>query len=170
MNSGRLSLPSTYSESGLNSPDSPSFIGQMVPGAPCADAPVTTAESAPSWLLHHLGGDFCGLYFARGDETEDSLAQLRETLAALEVPVRLLPIFPPGSKAPAGSLIDSEQLMAEARYDARPGSFYLIRPDQHVTARWREADPQAIRGALHRALGKGLAGAEAEAEKEGTAA
>lgn len=169
VNSGRLSLPSTYSESGLNSPDSKGFIGQMLPGAPCADAPVTV-DGKESWLLHHLGGDFCGLYFVRAGETAESLAQLRDSLAALEVPVRLVPIFPPGSNAPAGSLIDSEHLMAEARYDARPGSFYMIRPDQHVTARWRETDPQAVRGALHRALGKGLAAADADAEKEGTAA
>lgn len=169
VNSGRLSLPSTYSESGLNSPDSKGFIGQMVPGAPCADAPVTV-DGKESWLLHHLGGDFCGLYFARADETEESIAHLRNHLATLEVPVRLLPIFPPGSDAPAGALIDSAPLMAEARYDARPGTFYLIRPDQHVTARWREADPQAIRGALHRALGRGLAGVDAETVSEGTAA
>lgn len=166
VNSGRLSLPSTYSDSGLNSPDSPGFLGAMVPGAPCADAPVTV-DGKDSWLLHQLGGDFCALYFARDEETAETLAHLRESLAALEIPVRLVTVFPPGREAPAGALVDSAH-QADARYDARPGSFYLIRPDQHVTARWREADPQAIRGALHRALGKGLAGTETVTE--GTAA
>ena len=34
---------------------------------------------------------------------------------------------------------DSEGLLA-TRYDARPGTFYLLRPDQHVCARWRSFD------------------------------
>ena len=37
------------------------------------------------------------------------------------------------------------------RYDAKPGSAWLIRPDQHVVARWRHLDAPAIRAALARA-------------------
>ena len=39
------------------------------------------------------------------------------------------------------------------RYDARPGTTYLVRPDQHVAARWRALDVEAVRAALGRALG-----------------
>ena len=41
---------------------------------------------------------------------------------------------------------------AAQRYDARPGTCYLLRPDQHVAARWRRFDPAAVRSALCRAL------------------
>jgi 3-(3-hydroxy-phenyl)propionate hydroxylase len=34
------------------------------------------------------------------------------------------------------------------RYDARPGTAYLVRPDQHVAARWRAFDPARVRRAL----------------------
>jgi 3-(3-hydroxy-phenyl)propionate hydroxylase len=45
---------------------------------------------------------------------------------------------------------DAEGLLAQ-RYDAQPGTVYLIRPDQHVAARWRRFDAAAIRAALRRA-------------------
>ncbi len=45
---------------------------------------------------------------------------------------------------------DCDGLLA-GRYDARPGTTYLIRPDQHVAARWRIFDRAAIAAALDRA-------------------
>jgi len=38
-----------------------------------------------------------------------------------------------------------------ARFDARPGTAYLLRPDQHVCGRWRSFEPGKIRRALARA-------------------
>jgi 3-(3-hydroxy-phenyl)propionate hydroxylase len=38
------------------------------------------------------------------------------------------------------------------RYDGQPGTVYLIRPDQHVAARWRRFDADAVGAALRRAL------------------
>ena len=45
-------------------------------------------------------------------------------------------VVPKGNDTTAGVLIDAEGLLAQ-RYDLRPGSAYLFRPDQHVCARWR---------------------------------
>jgi 3-(3-hydroxy-phenyl)propionate hydroxylase len=47
-------------------------------------------------------------------------------------------------------LTDAEGLVA-ARFDGRPGSCYLIRPDQHVAARWRSFDLAAVRAAIAQA-------------------
>ncbi len=41
-----------------------------------------------------------------------------------------------------------------ARYDAKPGSTYLFRPDQYLTARFREYDEKALLAAHDRALGR----------------
>jgi len=49
-------------------------------------------------------------------------------------------------------LEDVKGLVAE-RYDARPGTFYLIRPDQHVAARLRTVDTTRIAAARDRAIG-----------------
>lgn len=43
--------------------------------------------------------------------------------------------------------------LAARRYDARPGTTYLIRPDRYVAARWRRYDPAAVQAALERASG-----------------
>jgi len=37
------------------------------------------------------------------------------------------------------------------RYDAQDGTTYLIRPDQHVAARWRAFDAAQVQAALARA-------------------
>ena len=147
VNSGRLSTPSTYADSALNTPDVEAFAGALRPGAPAADAPLTRQGQA-DWLLRRLGGGFTGIYFAGSARDDDVFLQA----AALEngaVPVRTLVIAAQGEGKP-GMFEDSAGLFA-ARYDATPGSFYLLRPDQHVCARWRSFDAQSVRDAVGRA-------------------
>ncbi|MCS6879509.1 MAG: FAD-dependent oxidoreductase [Geminicoccaceae bacterium] len=52
--------------------------------------------------------------------------------------------------------VPAEGLAAE-RWDARPGTTYLLRPDQHVAARFREPDPARIADALARLWGRASA-------------
>jgi 3-(3-hydroxy-phenyl)propionate hydroxylase len=40
------------------------------------------------------------------------------------------------------------------RYDAQPGTTYLLRPDQHVLARWRSLDSAQLQAAMARSLGQ----------------
>ena len=47
-------------------------------------------------------------------------------------------------------LVDAQGLFAK-RYDAQPGSAWLVRPDQHVVARWRAIHRDAIASARDRA-------------------
>ena len=49
-------------------------------------------------------------------------------------------------------LIDSAGLFAR-RFDATPGAAYLLRPDQHLCARWRTFDLEKVKAARERALG-----------------
>ena len=48
--------------------------------------------------------------------------------------------------------VDGSEL-ARQRYDGRPGTAYLVRPDRYVAARWRRPQAPAIRAALARAMG-----------------
>jgi len=61
-------------------------------------------------------------------------------------------VSPKGGTAPEGLrvFVDTKNRFAE-RFDALPGTTYLIRPDQHVAARWRNFDALAVKAALARA-------------------
>ena len=145
VNSGRLSVPAVHRDSPLNTPDDDAFAGAMVPGAVAADAPVDGPEG--KWLLPYLGGGFSLLVFGSGasDEAE-------RTLATAPVPCRIVRV---GAKAAGtkAALVDGEGLAA-ARYDARDGTCYLIRPDQHVCARWRAFDLARVQAALAHATAR----------------
>jgi 3-(3-hydroxy-phenyl)propionate hydroxylase len=156
VNSGRLSVPAVLDDSPLNTPDRDPFAGAMVPGAPAADAPVITADG-PGWLLEQLGGVFNGLYFTGAEGVPEADSAALAALAAGPVPVhtRIVSAERMQDALPAGvtALGDPEGLVVR-RYDGRPGSFYLLRPDQHICARWRRLDGDRLDGALARALGR----------------
>jgi 3-(3-hydroxy-phenyl)propionate hydroxylase len=152
VNSGRLSVPTTLLASPLNTPDTARFEGRMQPGAAAADAPVLRADDRASWLLHELGADFSVLVY--GDAAVHARAGRLRAAAAGLAPLKLLSVWPCEAAAHADgpdSVIDHEGLVAE-RYDLLPGTIYLLRPDHHVCARWREPSVDALRVALRRAL------------------
>ncbi|CAN7759959.1 FAD-dependent oxidoreductase [Variovorax sp. LjRoot178] len=143
VNSGRLSVPATLHGSPLNTPDADAFSGRMVPGAVAADAPVTLAGGRSGWLLRELGSTtFTALVFGEGEPAERSARAVAEADASLRV-LRVLRV----------PLAEANALAAQ-RYDAQPGTVYLLRPDQHVCARWRAPSSFAIRAALARALAR----------------
>ncbi|WP_341316877.1 FAD-dependent oxidoreductase [Paraburkholderia sp. IMGN_8] len=153
-NSGRLSVPAVLRDSPLNTADSDRFEGLMVPGASCVDAPVLAAGQ-PAWLLRQLGQQFTGVLFC-GSQGVDSAAQAAlETLRAGPIPLNLVVVTSGDARAAVAqgaNVVHDAEGLATARYDATPGTFYLIRPDQHVCARWRQFDASAVEGALKRAL------------------
>lgn len=141
VNSGRLSLPSTLDHSTLNTPDRDAFAGPMVPGAPALDAPLTGTQG-PAWLIDRTGGKF------------DLLCYGERPPAAVhaDFPVRTTLVTPKGSNPNTNDAFQDIQGHFARRYDATPGTIYLLRPDQHVAGRWRNPDAGAIRAALERAV------------------
>jgi 3-(3-hydroxy-phenyl)propionate hydroxylase len=133
VNSGRLSRPCSLAGFPLSSPDAIGIGGTMVPGSPCFDAPVRTAQGRDGWLLDHLGGSFVALGF--------------ETLPPTPSGIRRLTV------GASGDLVDAHGLLA-ARYGGAPGVVYLIRPDQHVAARFRDPTAADLASALARAKGR----------------
>ena len=125
VNSGRLSLPCAYTDSPLSTPDGGGFESGVAPGAPAVDAPLADG----SWLLDKLHHGFTLLCFGEPNNGLD------------ELPAEIC-------------LIGEGDGMVHERYDGRPGTVYLMRPDQHVAARFRTPDAAAIAAAMERAAGR----------------
>jgi 3-(3-hydroxy-phenyl)propionate hydroxylase len=132
VNSGRLSVPCTYDGLSLKGPEAlAGGPARTRVGSACPDAPL-----AEGFLLDRLGNDFVLLTIdAEAPETlaEDGIAVRRVALSATD--------------DPSGAL--AERYLGAAR-----AAVYLIRPDQHVAARWSLYDDAALRAALRRACGK----------------
>ncbi|MBX3618870.1 MAG: FAD-dependent oxidoreductase [Rhizobacter sp.] len=138
VNSGRLSTPTPYVDSPLNTPDDDSFEGTMRPGTHCADAPLLR-DGDRGWLLGQLGqadDDFVVLTF--GPPAVDRVQGGKVNARVISV---------------GRDLVDADGWLAR-RYDGRPGTTYLIRPDQVVAARWRSFDAARIAAAMSRACGQ----------------
>jgi len=143
VNSGRLSVPAFLTESQLNTSDTDLFEGWMMPGAPMDDAPVQV-NGLDTWLLRQVSNashEFTLLVF--GTNAID--------LPELPWKVSVLRVIQRDGLSNPGDVVDTEGLVAR-RYDGRSGTVYLLRPDQHVAARWRNFDATALRNALSKAL------------------
>jgi 3-(3-hydroxy-phenyl)propionate hydroxylase len=131
VNSGRLSVPATYDGSPLNGDDDPDLPRALRPGAPALDAPL-----GDTWLIDRLGGRFQLLGFD------------------VEVPRRLEIEGVAVEGLALRAADDATGALAKRWLGASPGAVYLLRPDQHVAARWSAYDEAKVRTALRRAIGK----------------
>jgi 3-(3-hydroxy-phenyl)propionate hydroxylase len=125
VNSGRLSLPCMLDGSPLNGPDDARLPPRTRPGAPAVDAPMGNG-----WLLEKLGGQFTVL--ALNCTTPDNL---NTDVKCVTIPSPL------------------PELNARYLGDA-PSALYLIRPDQHIAARWTTIHNADVPSAINRAVGR----------------
>ncbi len=127
VNSGRLSVPCTYDGSSLNSADCKDMPSRTRPGSPAVDA-----RTKDGWLMDALGNKF--------------------QLLAINADV-------PNAMIVDGIEIEALRLeentdIAERYLGDASSAVYLMRPDQHVAARWTSFDESAVINALNIAVGR----------------
>jgi 3-(3-hydroxy-phenyl)propionate hydroxylase len=147
----RTSRPHEYARSALNSPGDDDALFATGPGH---GAPPRNVRLGPDdYLLDHLGGGF-DLLVACGE------TGFPEALAGVVADARgrgmLLRVVAVGCARP---VVGTDLLLPDvdgrlrARYGmASAGSAYLLRPDQHVCARWLVLDSTRLRAALATAM------------------
>ncbi|WP_348656203.1 FAD-dependent oxidoreductase [uncultured Sulfitobacter sp.] len=133
VNSGRLSVPCVYDGLSLNGPDALNGPATNRVGATCSDAPLRDG-----FLLDVVGGVFTVLAINTDPPALAEVGGVTVNTVTLNTQ----------TDDPSGAIA--------ARYlgDA-PCGIYLIRPDQHVAARWARASAADIRSAVDIATGKG---------------
>lgn len=133
VNSGRLSVPCVYDGLALNGPDALAGPARSRVGAACVDAPLHDG-----FLLDRLGGGFTVLAINSAPPAIAAVAGIPVAVLCLDT----------RRDDPTGAIA--------ARYlgDA-PAGCYLIRPDQHIAARWSTATTADIQAAVLQATGQG---------------
>ena len=151
----RTSRPHEYSHSALNDPgdDNALFTEGPAHGAP----PRNVRLGADDFLLDHLGGrhgaGFELLYFTQAAELPAALREVIDAARARDVPLRVIAI---GAAQPVAgadaTLADAEGRCRQHHGVSASGGAYLLRPDQHVCARWLALDATRLQAALNHAL------------------
>jgi 3-(3-hydroxy-phenyl)propionate hydroxylase len=132
VNAGRLSTPSIY-DSPLSTADRDPWRGGPSPGASMPDAPLVAPSGESKFLTDAFmqeGQRFTWLAFGKSCDVPDDVGVIRI--------------------GEGGDFVDPQDL-AGGRYDAEPGTAYLLRPDGYVVARFRHPTRTVLDAALSRA-------------------
>lgn len=149
----RTSRPHEYGSSPLNSMGDDNLLFKA---GPAHGAPPLNVRFAPdSYLLDHLGGGFDLLYFTNGKAIPAELQAVVTGIRARGIGVRLIAVSSQaaGSIKGADLVLDDSEGRCRAHYGVMAdGAAYLLRPDQHVCARWMALDANRLHAAFKAAL------------------
>jgi 3-(3-hydroxy-phenyl)propionate hydroxylase len=129
VNSGRLSVPCIYDNSELNGADVEMMPSRSRPGSSMVDAPTDNG-----WLLDLLGNRFQLLALN---------AKAPEKIEIDNITIETL-------------CVDINQELKQRYLGEAESAIYLIRPDQHVAARWVNFVEADVTTALRKAIGLSL--------------
>ncbi len=147
----RTSRPHEYSRSMLNSAgdDNALFTAGPAHGAP----PQNIRLAADDFLLDHLGGGFDLLYFTAAAAIPAPLQDVVAAARARGVALKVIAVGAPAPVAGADLTLADADGHFRRRYGIQAGGgAYLLRPDQHVCARWLTLDATRLHAALDTAL------------------
>lgn len=137
VNSGRLSIPATYDLSSLNTVDRYALPKRSRPGAVIPDV-----QLKEGYLLDLLQGN--NFVLLAINLTLPKIANRKiEIINGIDV----LPVHLTSDDDISGQL--QERLLGQSTT-----AVYLIRPDQHVAARWKDYDSKSVERSLQLAIGR----------------
>ncbi|WP_127806930.1 FAD-dependent monooxygenase [Hydrogenophaga sp. NH-16] len=148
----RTSRPHEYTRSPLNavSDDNAAFERGPGHGAP----PRNIRLGDDRFLLDHLDHRFTLLWAASdGAGLPADVGAVVDGARAKGLPLQVIAVGARQPVAGADRTLPDADGHLRRRHGLRSGGAYLLRPDQHVCARWAALDASRLRAALHTAIG-----------------
>lgn len=147
----RTSRPHEYGTSPLNAVDDDNGAFDTGPGHGAPPRNVRLGEDA--YLLDHLDHRFALLFATEAAALPDGLQAVVHDARAQGLPLQVIAIGADQPVAGADRSLPDADGQLRRRHGLRSGGAYLLRPDQHVCARWTSLDANRLRAALHTAAG-----------------
>jgi 3-(3-hydroxy-phenyl)propionate hydroxylase len=150
----RTSRPHEYTHSMLNSMGDDNGLFKTGPahGAPPQNMRLGMSGGEGAFLLDHLGGGFDLLYFT-DTALPEALQQVISAARATGIPLTVTAVGAAQAVAGADQYLPDADGHLRQRYGVPAnGGAYLLRPDQHVCARWITLDATRLQAALTTAL------------------
>ena len=147
----RTSRPHEYSHSSLNSQhdDNALFTSGPAHGAPPQNVRLAPGDGTGAHLLDHLGGGFDLLYFTDAPALPEALQNVIDTARQQGLPLQVTAVG--AAQAVRGArltLPDADGHLRQRYGITVHGGAYLLRPDQHICARWRQLDAARLQATL----------------------
>ncbi len=147
----RTSRPHEYTHSILNCRTDDDAAFESGPGHGAPPQNVKLAEN--DHLLDHLGGGFDLLYFTHGSAVPADVVEAVQLARGQGVSLRITAIGAASAVTGADQTLPDVQGRCRLRYGVpADGAAYLLRPDQHICARWLKLDAARLQDALTTAL------------------
>ena len=147
----RTSRPHEYSHSALNATGDDNLLFHAGPalGAP----PQNVRLGANDYLLDHVGPGFTLLYATGPGGLPAGVCGVIDATRAKGVPLRVIAVGSASDVDGADLTLPDTDGRLRCRYGMQANaSAYLLRPDQHICARWITVDATRLAAALAKAL------------------
>jgi 3-(3-hydroxy-phenyl)propionate hydroxylase len=130
------------------------FAGGPPAGAALTDFPIESAGGDRHALYDRLGRSFSGIYIPADKSIPGNVRELFARLGADSPCFKPIVLGDEGMEGGSYELLIDPQAEGRRILSAQPGSFYLVRPDHVVAARWRQTAPEEVLRALRTAAGR----------------
>jgi len=145
----------TYAASPLNVADADVFQSGPVPGAVMPEMPLTIVADGAAHeghLTDLVAPRFTAFAFTEDGTVPADLAALEDRLQGRRLPFAVVPVSAQRPSAGGQRCGWDHTGRLFARYGARTGTVYLVRPDGHVLGRWQSGTATDVAAALGHCL------------------
>ncbi|MFM8548072.1 MAG: FAD-dependent monooxygenase [Betaproteobacteria bacterium] len=168
----RTSAPIDYIQSPLTTviDRDAGFADGPRPGAPARNICLDPSAADKRWLFDAFAPGFQVIVFDAEAAHLEAISADVTTLRAREVPIRIISVNRDDRRHPGADVCLCDPLgRVHAGWAAAPGTVYVLRPDEHVAARWHAGSGPGVLAAVQRALAKAPATTAAAATAATTA-